>query len=80
MTDDSVDAEDDTVIAEVAGRYGGPLPATSTPVPAGDPLGALDRAAQANPQGAARVLVTLVTHLARRGVIDPAELLNELER
>lgn len=79
-TDDSVDGEDDTVIAEVAGRYGGPQPATSTPVPAGDPLGALDRAAQSNPEGAARVLVTLVTHLARRGVIDPEELLNELHR
>ncbi len=75
---EDADVEDDTVIAEVAGRYGGAPLATSTPVPAGDPLGALTQAAQANPNEAARVLVTLVTHLARRGIVDPQELLNEL--
>ena len=78
--EDEVGGSDDTLIAEAAAKYGGQVLASSTPPPAGDALGALARAAEADPQEAARLLVALVTHLSRRGIVDPAALLNELER
>ncbi len=75
--DDSVDAEDDTVIAQAANKYGA---GTSSVPPGQDPLLAMRRLLGRHPERASHLLIALVDHLGRRGLVDLEELRRELER
>ncbi len=71
---DEGDAQADEVIARYLDRYG-----QATTPPAGDEFfAALDRTLSHTRSGMGRLLVGLVRQLARRGLVDPDELLADL--
>ena len=65
---------EDEVIARYLARYG---PNRGRPA-AGGLLDSLDIALEKVPPGAGRILLALIRHLARRGLVDTEELLAEL--
>ena len=68
------EAREDGVIADVAERYG-----ESSVAPPEDAWSKLVHVVESEPDSGRRLLLALVGHLGRRGIVDLAELLAELE-
>ncbi len=64
----------DEVIARYVDRYG----QATTPPAADQVFEALGAAVERTGSATAKLLITLIIHLARRGLVDPAELLGDL--